>query len=46
VLFRFGSGGSVIDAPSIVNGMVFWGSGYRRLAPGTGNNKVFAFGVK
>jgi len=46
VLFGFASGGSVIDAPSIVNGTVFWGSGYRRLAPGTGNNKVFAFGVK
>jgi len=46
VLFGFASGGSVIDAPSIVNGMVFWGSGYRHLAPGTGNNKVFAFGVK
>jgi outer membrane protein assembly factor BamB len=46
VLFGFACGGSVIDAPSIVNGTVFWGSGYRHLAPGTGNNKVFAFGVK
>ncbi len=43
VLFSFASGGSVIDAPSIVNGTVYWGSGYRRLAGGTGNNKVYAF---
>lgn len=38
------SGGSVIDAPSIVNGTVYWGSGYRRIG-GTGNNKVYAFSV-
>ena len=43
VLFSFASGGSVIDAPSIVNGTVFWGSGYRRIPPGIGNNKVYAF---
>ena len=41
VLFSFPSGGTVIDAPSIVNGTVFWGSGYRR--SGVGNNKVYAF---
>jgi outer membrane protein assembly factor BamB len=40
VLFGLASGGSVIDAPSIVNGTVFWGSGYRHLAPGTGNNSL------
>jgi polyvinyl alcohol dehydrogenase (cytochrome) len=45
VLFTFASGGSVIDAPSIVNGSVYWGSGYRHLSPGTGNNKVYAFTV-
>ena len=43
VPFTFASGGSVIDAPSIVNGTLFWGSGYRRIAPGIGNNKVYAF---
>jgi polyvinyl alcohol dehydrogenase (cytochrome) len=43
VLFTFASGGSVIDAPSIVTGTVFWGSGYRRIAPGIGNNKLYAF---
>jgi len=44
VLFGFASGGSVIDAPSIVAGIVYWGSGYRRIS-GTGNNKVYAFGI-
>jgi polyvinyl alcohol dehydrogenase (cytochrome) len=45
VLFSFASGGSVIDAPSIVKGTVYWGSGYRNIAPGIGNNKVFAFSL-
>jgi polyvinyl alcohol dehydrogenase (cytochrome) len=44
VLFSFNTGGSVLDGPSIVNGMVYWGSGYRK-AGGTGNNKVFAFAL-
>ncbi len=43
ILFSFNSGGSVIDGPSIVNGSVYWGSGYRKIAPGIGNNKVYAF---
>jgi polyvinyl alcohol dehydrogenase (cytochrome) len=45
ILWNFDSGGSVIDGPSIVNGMVFWGSGYARIRPGTPNNKLFAFGL-
>ena len=45
VLFTFASGGSVIDAPSIVKGTVYWGSGYRNIPPGIGNNKVFAFSL-
>ena len=47
VLWSYASGGSVIDAPSIVNGMLFWGSGYRRYSGSgaTGNNKVYAFGL-
>jgi polyvinyl alcohol dehydrogenase (cytochrome) len=43
ILFTFASGGSVIDAPSIVNETVYWGSGYSNIPPGTGNNKVYAF---
>jgi polyvinyl alcohol dehydrogenase (cytochrome) len=45
ILWTFDSGGSVIDGPSIVNGFLFWGSGYRRIRPGIGNNKVYAFTV-
>jgi polyvinyl alcohol dehydrogenase (cytochrome) len=44
VLWNFASGGSVIDGPSIVDGALYWGSGYREIN-GTGNNKVFAFGL-
>jgi polyvinyl alcohol dehydrogenase (cytochrome) len=43
ILWSFASGGSVIDGPSIVNGALYWGSGYRNIPPGIGNNKVFAF---
>ena len=43
ILSSFDSGGSVLDGPSIVNGAVYWGSGYRKIAPGIGNNKVYAF---
>ena len=39
ILWSFNSGGSVIDGPSIVDGEVFWGSGYSLLK----NNKVYAF---
>jgi polyvinyl alcohol dehydrogenase (cytochrome) len=43
ILWTFPSGGSVIDGPSIVDGVVYWGSGYKKIKPGTPNNKVFAF---
>jgi polyvinyl alcohol dehydrogenase (cytochrome) len=44
IVFSFASGGSVIDAPSIVGDALYWGSGYRRIS-GIGNNKVYAFAV-
>jgi polyvinyl alcohol dehydrogenase (cytochrome) len=43
ILWDFASGGSVIDGPSIVDGVLYWGSGYRNIPPGIGNNKVYAF---
>jgi polyvinyl alcohol dehydrogenase (cytochrome) len=43
ILWSFASGGSIIDRPSIVDGVVYWGSGYRSVPPGIGNNKVYAF---
>ncbi len=42
ILWNFASGGTVIDGPSIVDGILYWGSGYREIE-GTGNNKVYAF---
>lgn len=45
ILWSFASGGSVIDGPSIVNGTLYWGSGYKEIAPGTGNNKLYAFSL-
>ena len=45
VLFQFNSGGSVVGSPSIVNGTLFWGSGYSRSRGGKANNKVFAFSI-
>lgn len=42
-LWKFASGGSVVDGPSIVDGTVYWGSGYSRFGIGTPNNKLFAF---
>ena len=45
ILWNFASGGSVIDGPSIVDGTLYWGSGYRNIPPGIGNNKVYAFAL-
>ena len=44
-LWTFASGGSVVCGPAIVNGTVYWGSGYARLGIGTTNNKLYAFSV-
>lgn len=43
ILWQFASGGSVICGPSIADGTVFWGAGYRRF--GTGSDKIYAFTV-
>ncbi|MBO0797395.1 MAG: PQQ-binding-like beta-propeller repeat protein [Blastocatellia bacterium] len=40
VRFAFAAGGSIFDAPSIVDGTVYWGSGYRN-----GGNKLYAFSI-
>ena len=41
ILWNFASGGTVVDGPSIVDGALYWGSGYH--LAGTGNNKVYSF---
>lgn len=43
ILWTFTSGGSVNGSPAIVNGRVYWGSGYAR--SGSSNNQLFAFGL-
>jgi polyvinyl alcohol dehydrogenase (cytochrome) len=42
VLWSFASGGSAMSAPSIVDGVLYWGSGY---SLGTNNNKLYAFAL-
>ncbi len=46
VLWSFASGGSVVDGPSIVDGVLYWGSGYSEATPGTGNTKLYAFSLE
>jgi polyvinyl alcohol dehydrogenase (cytochrome) len=48
ILWSFASGGSVAGGPAIVDGMVFWGSGYEHLNSPTvrqsvGNDTFYAF---
>ena len=45
ILWSFNSGGSVIDGPSIVDGVVYWGSGYND-SNAFPNNKLYAFSLK
>lgn len=42
-LWKFASGGSVISGPSIVDGTLFWGSGYSNIGVGTPNKRLYAF---
>ena len=43
IVWTFYSGGSVIDGPAIVNGTVYWGTGYHHVGGGMPNSKLFAF---
>jgi polyvinyl alcohol dehydrogenase (cytochrome) len=45
ILWQFGAGSSVNAGPAVVNGMVYWGSGYARSPEGNGNNRLFAFSI-
>lgn len=42
ILWRYASGGSVNTAPTVINGVLYWGSGYRN---GFDNDKFYAFSV-
>jgi len=46
ILWRFGAGSSVNAAPAVVDGTVYWGSGYARSGvEGSGNHRLYAFSV-
>jgi hypothetical protein len=45
ILWSFAAGSSVNAAPAVVNGSVYWGSGYSRAAEGSGNTKLYAFSI-
>jgi polyvinyl alcohol dehydrogenase (cytochrome) len=44
IFWSFPSGGSVIDGSAIVDGVVYWGSGYTKDGALT-NNRVYAFSL-
>ena len=44
ILWRFPAGGSVVAGPAVVDGTVYWGSGYARTG-GIGNDQFFAFSL-
>ena len=47
ILWNYPAGSSVNAAPAIVNGTLYWGSGYGRFGPslGTSNNQFYAFSI-
>ena len=46
ILWQFGAGASVNSGPAVVNGSVYWGTGYARSGvEGSGGNQFFAFTV-
>ena len=44
-LWSFESGGSINSGAAVVNGIVYWGSGYSNFGLGSPNNKFYAFQV-
>ena len=44
IRWEFPAGGSVVAGPAIVDGRVYWGSGYARTG-GVGNDRFYAFSV-
>lgn len=44
ILWSFNSGGSVIGGPAIVDGVLYWGTGYAGIH-GTSMNKMYAFSL-
>ena len=44
-LWSYASGGSCLSGAAIVDGVVYWGSGYSNFGFGTFNTKLYAFGL-
>jgi polyvinyl alcohol dehydrogenase (cytochrome) len=44
ILWKFPAGGSVVSGPAVVDGTVYWGSGYARTG-GVGNDQFYAFSL-
>jgi polyvinyl alcohol dehydrogenase (cytochrome) len=45
ILWAFAAGSSVNAGPAVVDGTIYWGSGYNRLGLGNGNTKFYAFSI-
>jgi polyvinyl alcohol dehydrogenase (cytochrome) len=45
IVWRFSSGGSVVAGAAVVDGSVYWGSGYSNQLQGRPNNKLYAFDI-
>jgi polyvinyl alcohol dehydrogenase (cytochrome) len=46
ILWQFAAGSSVNAGPAVVDGVVYWGSGYARSGiEGSGNNQLYAFSL-
>ncbi len=45
ILWQWAAGSSVNAAPAVVNGTVYWGTGYAKSAEGSGNDKLYAFSI-
>jgi polyvinyl alcohol dehydrogenase (cytochrome) len=46
ILWQFSAGSSVNAGPAVVDGTVYWGSGYSRSGvEGSGNNRFYAFSI-
>ena len=45
ILWQYDAGSSVNSGPAVVNGSVYWGSGYSRSAEGSANHQLFAFSL-
>jgi len=46
ILWQYGAGSSVNSGPAVVNGSVYWGTGYTRSGvEGSGNKQLFAFSI-